>query len=37
VTHALTDQEIQALATYLQGLHDRADDASAGNATAAAP
>lgn len=37
VTHALTDQEIQALATYLQGLHDHADDASAGNAPAAAP
>jgi cytochrome c553 len=35
VTHTLTDQEIQALATYLQGLHDRADDAAAGNAPAA--
>lgn len=35
VTQALTDQEIQALATYLQGLHDRADDAaSAGQAPA---
>ena len=29
VAHPLTDQEIQALATYLQGLHDRADDAAA--------
>ena len=37
VTHALTDQEIQALATYLQGLHDRADDAVAGNAPPAPP
>ncbi len=39
VTHSLTDQEIQALATYLQGLHDRADDAAVGNtsAPAAAP
>ncbi len=26
VTHSLSDQEIQALASYLQGLHDRADD-----------
>ncbi|HEY5971282.1 MAG TPA: c-type cytochrome [Pseudoxanthomonas sp.] len=39
VTHALTDQEIQALATYLQGLHDRADDSAAAKtpATHAAP
>ncbi|MGE8282200.1 MAG: c-type cytochrome [Stenotrophomonas sp.] len=27
VSHALSDQEIQALASYVQGLHDRADDA----------
>ena len=33
VTHSLTDQEIQALATYLQGLHDRADDAAAAGPT----
>ena len=33
VTHALTDQEIQALGTYLQGLHDRADDAAAAGPT----
>lgn len=26
VTHSLTEQEIQALGSYLQGLHDRADD-----------
>ena len=37
VTNKLTDQEIQALATYLQGLHDRADDAAASSAPAAAP
>lgn len=37
VTHALTDQEIQALATYLQGLHDRADDAAAAGQAPAAP
>ena len=36
VTHALTDQEIQALASYMQGLHDRADDAKL-MATAAQP
>ena len=35
VTHALTDEEIQALATYLQGLHDRADDAASATAPAA--
>jgi len=29
VANKLTDQEIQALGTYLQGLHDRADDAAA--------
>jgi cytochrome c553 len=34
VTHALTDQEIQALGTYLQGLHDRADDAASATAPA---
>jgi cytochrome c553 len=33
VSHALTGQEIQALASYVQGLHDRADDAT----VAAAP
>ena len=36
VTHSLTDQEIQALATYLQGLHDRADDAAVGSTSAPA-
>lgn len=35
VSNSLTDQEIQALATFLQGLHDRADDASAANAPVA--
>lgn len=29
VTHSLTEQEIQALGSYLQGLHDRADDEAA--------
>jgi cytochrome c553 len=29
VANKLTDQEIQALGTYLQGLHNRADDAAA--------
>jgi len=29
VSQALSDQEIQALASYVQGLHDRADDAQA--------
>lgn len=37
VANKLTDQEIQALGTYLQGLHDRADDAAASSAPAAAP
>lgn len=38
VANKLTDQEIQALGTYLQGLHDRADDATAtGGKAAAAP
>jgi cytochrome c553 len=32
VASKLTDQEIQALGTYLQGLHDRADDAAASGA-----
>ena len=29
VTKSLTEQEIQALASYMQGLHPRADDAVA--------
>jgi len=29
VTHSLTEQEIQALASYVQGLHDRADEVAA--------
>ena len=29
VAHPLTEQEIQALGSYLQGLHDRADDEAA--------
>ncbi|MET0807616.1 MAG: c-type cytochrome [Pseudoxanthomonas sp.] len=38
VANKLTDQEIQALGTYVQGLHDRADDAaSTGKAPAPAP
>lgn len=37
VANKLTDQEIQALGTYLQGLHDRADDAAASTAPATAP
>jgi cytochrome c553 len=37
VANKLTDQEIQALGTYLQGLHDRADDAAASSSPAAAP
>ena len=37
VTNRLTDQEIQSLATFLQGLHDRADDAAAASTPAAAP
>ena len=36
VAAKLTEQEIQALGSYLQGLHDRADDVAA-QATAAAP
>lgn len=35
VANKLTDQEIQALGTYLQGLHDRADDAAAATGKAA--
>ena len=38
VAKNLTDEEIQGLATYLQGLHNRADDAAAsGTRPAAAP
>lgn len=38
VAQNLTDVEIQSLATYMQGLHDRADDAAAsGGAPAATP
>ena len=37
VSNRLTDEEIQALATFLQGLHDRADDAAASATPAAAP
>lgn len=38
VANKLTDQEIQALGTYLQGLHNRADDATAtGGKAPAAP
>jgi cytochrome c553 len=38
VAKSLTDQEIQALASYLQGLHPRSDEATAtANAPAAAP
>lgn len=36
VTHSLTDQEIQALGSYLQGLHDRADDEAVAQAQVAA-
>ena len=34
VAHGLTDQDIQALASYLQGLHNRADDEAAAKAKA---
>ncbi|MCF5936162.1 c-type cytochrome, partial [Xanthomonas perforans] len=37
VAHPLTEQEIQALASYLQGLHDRADDAAAAQPPAGTP
>ncbi|WP_425513398.1 c-type cytochrome, partial [Xanthomonas fragariae] len=37
VARPLTEQEIQALASYLQGLHDRADDAAAARAPAGTP
>ena len=33
VAKSLTDEEIQSLASYLQGLHPRADEAAAGVAT----
>lgn len=34
ISHALTGQEIQALASYVQGLHDRANDAAVATAAA---
>lgn len=34
ISHALTGQEIQALASYVQGLHDRANDATVATAAA---
>lgn len=37
VAKQLTDEEIQSLGSYLQGLHPRADEAPAGTAVAAAP
>lgn len=37
VAQNLTDVEIQSLSTYLQGLHDRADDAAAATGGAPAP
>ena len=37
VAKSLTDEEIQALGSYLQGLHPRADEAPAGTRVAAAP
>lgn len=37
VAKSLTDAEIQSLASYLQGLHARADEAPAGTAAAPAP
>lgn len=37
VAKSLTDEEIQALGSYLQGLHPRADEAPAGTMVAAAP
>ncbi|RBF41984.1 cytochrome c4, partial [Xanthomonas oryzae pv. oryzae] len=37
VAHPLTEQEIQALSSYLQGLHDRADDAAAAQPPGGAP
>lgn len=36
VTKSLTDEEIKALGSYVQGLHERGDDAPAGGAVAAA-
>ena len=37
VAKPLSEQEIQALASYLQGLHDRADDAAAAQLPAGTP
>ena len=37
VANRLTDQEIQSLATFLQGLHDRADEAATATTPAATP
>ncbi|MFD0740290.1 c-type cytochrome [Lysobacter koreensis] len=37
ITKQLTDEEIRSLASYLQGLHPRADEALAANAPTAAP
>src|SRR5690606_26358191 len=37
VASELTDEEIQALGSYLQGLHPRADEAPEGTVVAAAP
>ena len=37
VANRLTDQEIQSLATFMQGLHDRADEAATATTPAAAP
>ena len=37
VANRLTDQEIQSLATFMQGLHDRADEAATATTPAATP
>jgi hypothetical protein len=37
VAKQLTDEEIQSLGSYLQGLHPRADEAPEGTVVAAAP
>ena len=37
VANRLTDQEIQSLATFMQGLHDRADDAASAGQAPVAP
>ena len=37
VANRLTDQEIQSLATFMQGLHDRADEAATATTPAAVP